>query len=95
MNPFPLQREQKQRIPIDDSSSPIKLSFFEGVGGSTLLFSGQYPRFHPEDFEEKQLTTKPTAWPISYDDLESFYEENMFILFNFVFIYICFILSIY
>ena len=31
---------------IDSSESQIHLANFSGVGGSTLLFSAQYPRFH-------------------------------------------------
>lgn len=61
---------------IDDAESPIKISNFNGVGGSTVLFSGHYPRFHPSDFYVKDLDGVADNWPITYKHLEPYYSIN-------------------
>jgi len=61
---------------VDDSNSPIKTSYYSGVGGSTVLFSGHFPRLHPSDFKVKTLDGIADDWPISYELLEPYYELN-------------------
>ncbi len=61
---------------IDDSNSPIKISNFNAVGGSTVLFSGHFPRFHESDFKTKELDGVGENWPISYKDLQPYYDLN-------------------
>jgi choline dehydrogenase-like flavoprotein len=46
-----------------------------GVGGSTLHFEGQTPRFHPNDFRLRSEYGVGEDWPIGYDDLEPYYEK--------------------
>ena len=43
-------RKSKSDYHIDSSELPIHLANYNGVGGSTILFSAQYPRFHKSDF---------------------------------------------
>ena len=57
---------------IDSSESPIHIANFNGVGGSTVLFSGQYPRLKPSDFNVKSKDGLASDWPISYYDLLPF-----------------------
>jgi choline dehydrogenase-like flavoprotein len=45
------------------------------VGGSTLHFEGQTPRFHPHDFRLRSEYGVGEDWPIGYGDLEPYYEE--------------------
>lgn len=45
------------------------------VGGLAMHWGGVTPRFSPEDFRQHTLYGVGTDWPISYDDLEPFYEE--------------------
>ena len=45
------------------------------VGGLAMHWGGVTPRFSPEDFRQRTLYGVGTDWPISYDDLEPFYEE--------------------
>ena len=61
---------------VDDSNSPIKMSYYSGVGGSTVLYSGHFPRLHPSDFKVKSLDGIADDWPISYEDLEPYYQLN-------------------
>ena len=61
---------------IDSAQSPIHIANFNGVGGSTILFSGQYPRLKPSDFLVKTHEDLASDWPINYEDLLPFYELN-------------------
>lgn len=50
------------------------------VGGGTRIFGAQAWRFHPLDFKMASTYGVPAGssladWPISYDDLEPFYEQ--------------------
>ena len=48
-----LQSGKAHDYPIDDTESPIAVCNFNAVGGSTILYSGHYPRFRPDDFKLK------------------------------------------
>ena len=69
-------RKLKSDYPIDDRRSPISIANFNAVGGSTILYSGHVPRFHPSDFKTKTLDGVGEDWPFVYKDLEPFYELN-------------------
>ncbi|WP_462163505.1 GMC family oxidoreductase [Pseudoalteromonas xiamenensis] len=69
-------RQNKADYPIDNSSSPISLANFNGFGGSTILYSGHFPRFHPSDFKTKMLDGVGDDWPFNYDDLEPYFNLN-------------------
>jgi len=45
------------------------------VGGLAMHWGAVTPRFTPEDFRIKSLYGVGDDWPISYDDLEPFYQE--------------------
>jgi choline dehydrogenase-like flavoprotein len=44
-------------------------------GGNSNCWWACTPRFHPSDFQMKSLYGQGEDWPISYDELEPFYEE--------------------
>ncbi len=44
-----------------------------GVGGSMVHYAGYTPRFHPSDFSTYTNDGVGADWPISYDDLRSYY----------------------
>ncbi len=75
-NPNPNIRNLDEDYPINCDESPIAAANYNAVGGSTILFSGHYPRFHPSDFQVKHFDGVAEDWPISYADLEPFYEMN-------------------
>lgn len=75
-HPSPNVRGLPSDYPIDDSDSPIAIANFNGVGGSTILYSAHFPRLHPSDFRVRSLDGVADDWPISYDDLAPFFEEN-------------------
>src|ERR1051325_6224396 len=45
------------------------------VGGLAMHWGGVTPRFSPEDFKQRSTAGVGTDWPISYDDLDPFYQE--------------------
>lgn len=61
---------------IDCSDSDIAIANFNGVGGSTILFSGHFLRFHPSNFKTKTLDGVGVDWPLSYSELEPYYNLN-------------------
>jgi choline dehydrogenase-like flavoprotein len=69
-------RKLESDYPINDEDSPISISNFNAVGGSTILYSGHFPRFHPSDFKTKTLDYVGEDWPLNYKDLEPFYDIN-------------------
>jgi choline dehydrogenase-like flavoprotein len=75
-SPNPNVRKLKEDYPINCDESPIAVANYNAVGGSTVLFSGHYPRFHPSDFKVKSVDGIAEDWPISYAELEPFYELN-------------------
>jgi len=75
-NPNPNVRRLPTDYPIADDSSPIKPLLFNGVGGSTVMWSAHVPRFHPSDFRVRSLDGIGDDWPLTYWDLEPYYDEN-------------------
>ena len=75
-SPNPNVRAGKAFGVIDDRNSPISIANFNAVGGSSILFSGHFPRFHPSDFCSKSLDDVGDDWPINYQDLEPFFSTN-------------------
>lgn len=45
------------------------------VGGLAMHWGGVTPRFSPEDFKLKTLYGVGDDWPLSFEDLEPFYQE--------------------
>ncbi|MTI85862.1 MAG: GMC family oxidoreductase [Firmicutes bacterium] len=46
-----------------------------GVGGGTVHFTGVFFRFHESDFKVKTLDGVADDWPITYQDLEPYYDK--------------------
>lgn len=72
----PNVRQRPGDYPVDDSQSPIALANFNGFGGSTILYSGHFPRFHPSDFRVRTLDGVADDWPLSYEQLRPYFDEN-------------------
>ena len=76
MSISPNRRKRDTDYPVNDANSPISVANFNAVGGSTILYAGHFPRFHPSDFRVKSLDGVADDWPISYETLEPYYAEN-------------------
>ncbi len=72
----PNRRGRPTDYPINDDDSPIKVVNFNAVGGSTIMYTGHYPRLHPSDFRVRSLDGVADDWPIDYATLEPFFAEN-------------------
>jgi len=72
----PNSRGRPEDYPVNDSGSPIRISNFNAVGGSTILYAAHFPRFHPSDFRVRTLDGLADDWPIDYATLEPFYGVN-------------------
>ncbi len=83
MEPYPAKpwAPQPKFQPVDNNyliqkgPDPYRAMYVRGVGGTTWHWAGQAFRLLPNDFRIKSLYGVGRDWPISYDDLESFYYE--------------------
>jgi choline dehydrogenase-like flavoprotein len=72
----PNKRQRDEDYPVNVDNSPVTPVMFNGVGGSTILWSAHTPRFHPSDFRVKTADGVADDWPLTYDDLEEYYDLN-------------------
>ena len=72
----PNGRGRREDYPINDSESPIHISNFNAVGGSTILYAAHFPRFHPSDFRVRTVDGIADDWPIDYAALAPWYDVN-------------------
>ena len=70
----PNGRSRREDYPINDRESPIQISNFNAVGGSTILYAAHFPRFHPSDFKARTLDGVGDDWPIDYPTLAPYYD---------------------
>jgi choline dehydrogenase-like flavoprotein len=73
--PDPNVRELPADYPIDVSASDIAPLMYSGVGGSTVLYAGDWPRMTPSDFRVRSLDGVADDWPLSYEELEPCYDR--------------------
>ncbi len=64
----------------DDRRRSPRVSRVKGVGGTTLHYQGEAHRFSPQAFKSKSLYGVAEDWPITYDELEPYYERAEHIL---------------
>ncbi len=55
---------------------PPNVLMFNAVGGSSIHYTAHFPRFHPSDFRVRSLDGVGDNWPIRYEDLEPYYDQN-------------------
>ena len=72
----PNRRGHATDYPINETNSPISVANFNAVGGATILYAGHFPRFHPSDFRVRTLDGVADDWPINYETLAPYYDEN-------------------
>jgi len=72
----PNSRKLPSDYPVNDADSPISVSMYNAVGGSTILYAGHFPRLHPSDFRVKTLDGVGDDWPIDYAQLAPYYALN-------------------
>jgi choline dehydrogenase-like flavoprotein len=73
--PDPNVRAGEADYPIDVSASDIVPLMYSGVGGSTVLYAGDWPRMTPSDFRVRSLDGVADDWPLTYEELEPYYDR--------------------
>ncbi|MEX0975502.1 MAG: GMC family oxidoreductase [Woeseia sp.] len=72
-------RDDESKVAEVPQQRPV-LDYVQGVGGSSVHFTGNFWRFHEVDFKEQSVLgslsgTNFADWPITYDELEPFYTR--------------------
>ncbi len=62
--------------PVDDRGSDIAVLNWNGVGGGTVLYNGQWPRLTPADFRVRSTDGVASDWPLTYEELQPYYEAS-------------------
>lgn len=65
------------RVPsgvLHDEGS-VSLSLVKAVGGGTVFYAGVFFRFHESDFRTRTRYGCGTDWPLTYRELEPFYDK--------------------
>ena len=75
-HPDPSVRRLPEDYPVNSDSSPIAPYMYNAVGGSTVHYGSHYPRFHPSDFRVRTLDGVADDWPLTYDELEPYFDLN-------------------
>ena len=75
-HPDPSVRKLPQDYPVNSDASPIAPYMYNAVGGSTVHYGSHYPRFHPSDFRVRTLDGVADDWPLTYDELEPYFDLN-------------------
>ncbi len=75
-HPNPNVRETGDDYPIETSDSDVNPLMYAGVGGSTLIWAAHWQRFMPSDFRVRSLDGVAEDWPLTYEELEPFYEQG-------------------
>jgi choline dehydrogenase-like flavoprotein len=73
-NPDPNVRQLVADYPVNNAESTFTPLMFNAVGGSTIHWSAHFPRYHPSDFRVRSLDGVGDDWPLSYGELEPFYD---------------------
>src|SRR4030095_8838932 len=61
--------------PIDDSNSEISAVLYNAVGGGTVIYAAHWQRNMPSDFRVRTLDGVADDWPLTYHDLQPYYER--------------------
>ncbi len=72
----PNVRQSPADYPVDVSDSDMGVINFNGVGGATILFNAVWMRLTPDDFRRRSANGVGDDWPISYEELQPFYERT-------------------
>lgn len=67
-------RKLDQDYPVDTLDETTLM--WNGVGGSTVVYTATWPRFRPSDFRKGTEHGCQPDWPFTYEDLDPFYTEN-------------------
>lgn len=67
-------RQRAEDYPIDTQDEATLM--WNGVGGSSVVYTATWPRFRPSDFRKGTEHGQQPDWPFTYEDLAPWYEAN-------------------
>lgn len=73
-----VDRRLKQLAGYDftgDTEYPLKNTRARMLGGTSNFWTGRCTRFHVSDFEPNPYTPEGNPWPLTYGDMEPYYER--------------------
>jgi choline dehydrogenase-like flavoprotein len=73
--PHPVYKPTDNGYMVQAGPYPYPAEYIRGVGGTTWHWAAQAWRAVPSDFHIKTLYDVGVDWPMTYDDLEPFYQE--------------------
>lgn len=73
-HPSPNIRDNPADYPVNIEDSDSQIWMYNGVGGTSIIWAGCWIRPLPSDFRVKTLDGVADDWPISYEDLEPYFE---------------------
>ncbi|MGE4002443.1 MAG: GMC family oxidoreductase [Planctomycetaceae bacterium] len=71
----PNRRRAPADYPIDDADSDIAAVLYNAVGGSSVIYAAHWQRNMPSDFRVRALDGVGDDWPLTYEELEPYYEQ--------------------
>lgn len=71
----PNRRKAMADYPIDDADSDISAVLYNAVGGGTVIYAAHWQRNMPSDFCVRTLDGIADDWPLTYEDIEPFYDR--------------------
>lgn len=69
-------RRLEEDYPTDTSQSDLSPVMYNAVGGSTIHYGALWSRLLPVDFRVRTYDGVADDWPISYEELEPFYDQS-------------------
>lgn len=73
-NTAPNARALPQDYPVDTGSE--RTLMWNGVGGSTVVYTATWPRFRPSDFRKGTEHGCQPDWPFTYEELARWYDAH-------------------
>lgn len=58
-----------------DTNYPTERTKARARGGNSNFWTGRCERFHPSDFAKHAYTPPDNPWPLTYEEIEPYYEE--------------------
>lgn len=74
-DPEPNHRNNTADYPLETSDTDLHPGMYSAVGGGSVHYGGVWPRMTPADFRIRSIDGVADDWPISYHDLEPFFDE--------------------
>jgi choline dehydrogenase-like flavoprotein len=72
----PNVRGLDEDYPINTAAAEVTPLMYNAVGGSTVLYAADWPRMLPSDFRVRSLDGVADDWPLSYVELEPYYDRT-------------------